>query len=149
MRQRGFSQRPIHARRRGIATFFAVAALGLVATAVLAMSTMLTIDHRRTRAAVTDAQLRQLLIAGADVAATHAEPGLDVSDWRVVQLPKAFSELGGGLKWCRVKTPDARASPLTVLVVAEYGGQVARQRVTLGSDNGEAPRRPISAEWLP
>lgn len=145
------------ARRRGIATFFAVAALGLVAMAVLAMSTMLTIDHRRTRAAVADAQLRQLLIAGADFAAALAAPEMAISSWRVVELPAAFEEVGGAVKWCRVehpapeapKTPDTENAPLTVLIVAEYGGRVARQRVTLRGDGDQPPRYPASAEWLP
>jgi hypothetical protein len=51
--------------RRAFATVTAVVLLGLAAAALAALATLFTSDYRRTRDAQTDAQLRQLLIAGA------------------------------------------------------------------------------------
>ena len=141
-------RRPVR-HRRGIATFFAVAALGLVATAALAMSTMLRIEHRRTNNVLVDAQLRQLLLAGADSAADFAHPELPELKWRLVALPEAFAERGGSAKWCRVEPTGVESAPFTVMIVAEYSGKVARQRVVLRGDWDQAPLRPVSAEWLP
>ena len=53
--------------RRGLATLLAVALLGLVVTSLTAAAVLLRNDARRTRQLQSDAQLRQLLLAGASV----------------------------------------------------------------------------------
>lgn len=50
---------------RGFATIVALMLMALVGTALAAISAGLTADVRRTRNAAADAQLRQLLVAGA------------------------------------------------------------------------------------
>jgi hypothetical protein len=67
---RSFSSfRGSRSSRRGVATITAITLLGLVGIALAAMGTLLAADARRTRAAESEAQLRQLLLAGA--AASH------------------------------------------------------------------------------
>jgi hypothetical protein len=52
-------------KRSAFAAVTAIVLLGLVASMLAAMGIMFAADARRTRDAVADAQLRQLLIAGA------------------------------------------------------------------------------------
>ncbi len=54
--------RSIH--RRGIATFWAVAMTAMVGFALASLSLAVASEHRRTKAAASEAQLRQLLLAG-------------------------------------------------------------------------------------
>ena len=56
---------PAHHRRRAFAAVTAIVMIGLVASTLAALAVMFAADARRTRAASTEAQLRQLLIAGA------------------------------------------------------------------------------------
>ena len=61
-------RRPFRRRRQRPSAFAAVTAIvlmGLVATTLAASVMVFAADARRTRAAVAEAQLRQLLIAGA------------------------------------------------------------------------------------
>jgi len=52
-------------KKSGFATITAIVMLGLVASMLAAMGMMFAADARRTRSAAAEAQLRQLLIAGA------------------------------------------------------------------------------------
>jgi len=60
-------------RRRGFATVTAIALIGLTAMAVVAITTELITDARRTQNAEIETQLRQLLLAGADEAGRNLE----------------------------------------------------------------------------
>jgi Na+-transporting NADH:ubiquinone oxidoreductase subunit NqrC len=54
-----------HAKNSAFAAVTAIVLLGLVASTLAAMAMMFAAEARRTRNAAADAQLRQLLIAGA------------------------------------------------------------------------------------
>ena len=60
-------------RRRAFATVTAIALIGLTAMAVVAITTELITDARRTQSAEIETQLRQLLLAGADEAARNVD----------------------------------------------------------------------------
>src|SRR5205809_844107 len=51
--------------RRGIATLFALALVGIAGAAVTLLLASLSADYRRTRQAGADAQVRELLVVGA------------------------------------------------------------------------------------
>ena len=59
------TRRPRHPRRSAFAAVTAIVLMGLVASTLAAMGMMFAADARRSRAAAAEAQLRQLLIAGA------------------------------------------------------------------------------------
>ncbi|MEM1108585.1 MAG: hypothetical protein AAGH99_07845 [Planctomycetota bacterium] len=86
-------------RNRGVASFFAVAALGLIATAILAMTVMLKIDHRRTQSSSVDAQLRQLLLAGAAAAEAQLESEKTPSQTGKLTLPEKLHGYGATVRW--------------------------------------------------
>jgi hypothetical protein len=118
-------------RRRGLATVTAIALLGLVAVAMLAVSAAVVGDARRTRYEAADAQVRQLLLAAAaDAAERAAAWPADVADdsWQLA-LPATLAQSGGA----SVKLSLAHAGEtLEVRVDAHYlthrGGQTLRFR---------------------
>jgi hypothetical protein len=57
---------------RGFATLYAIALLGIVAVALTLLTKQVGYEIRRTKLASDDAQLRQLLLAGAGSALEHA-----------------------------------------------------------------------------
>jgi len=74
----------------------AVALIGLVVTALAAITTAVTADVRRTRQLESDAQFRQLLLAGAADAAEHARSwgeAPEAQSWALT-LPEALTERG-------------------------------------------------------
>ena len=60
-------------RRRGFATIFAISLIIMVGSALVAMSAYFAMDATRTRTQAQDAQLRQLLTAGAIAAIDRAD----------------------------------------------------------------------------
>ena len=58
-------RRHVHTRAPAFAAVTAIVLMGLVATTLAATVMVFAADARRTRAAVAEAQLRQLLLAGA------------------------------------------------------------------------------------
>jgi type II secretory pathway component PulK len=72
VKQRANGVRQPHLSRGGFATIMAVTLLMLVAVALAAMTVSFAADARRTSAAARDAQLRQLLLAGATEVAERA-----------------------------------------------------------------------------
>lgn len=114
-------------RRNGLVTIVALFILGLVTAALAVVARSAAVEARRTRAAQTSAQLRQLLLAGgADVAARSggwgdAPPG----PWST-PLP---SELAG-YTLASLAAPGAAPGTVEVTVTAEGGGRRAAQRMT-------------------
>lgn len=108
----------------------AVVLLGLSAVALAALAALFSADYRRTRDAGTDAQIRQLLVAGAaDVTAKSkawtdrpAEPQWEVA----VPAPLAAD---GGRVTCRIVT--AEAGKVEVAIKAEYLGRTTPQTLHL------------------
>ena len=89
-----------HRGRRGIAAVTAIVLLGLVAAALLVVSTAVVADGRRTRAAVADAQLRQLLLAAAADAAARSESWaaeVEPQSWSLA-LPPSLAQDGASAK---------------------------------------------------
>lgn len=83
--------------RGAFATVTAIVLLALAATTLAALAGLFSVDYRRTRDAQTDAQLRQLLIAGAaDVSAKAKAWAGNAPDatWDV-PVPESLAANGG------------------------------------------------------
>ncbi|MEM6852989.1 MAG: hypothetical protein AAF593_01105 [Planctomycetota bacterium] len=143
-----------HPRRRaGVASFFAVAALGLVATAALAMVTMLRLDHQRTQTADVDAQLRQLLIAGAAAAESHLETRGPITTRQTLDCPAPLAGLGTAVRWQPTEEDNrshpAGANDIFITVIAELGEASAYQRLRFVSDESAGGVRLVAASYYP
>jgi type II secretory pathway component PulK len=80
--------------RRGFATLYAIALLGLVAVALTLLTKQVGYEIRRTKLASDDAQLRQLLLAGARSTLEHASRWGDAptsESWQL-DLPSSLAE---------------------------------------------------------
>jgi len=85
--------------RRGFAIILAIAMMALASATIVVLTRQLGFEVTRTRLAVTDAQLRQLLVAGGRDAVAHArEWGKEagVSDWQI-DLPQPLKTQGATL----------------------------------------------------
>lgn len=125
-------------RQRGLATFFAVAGLGMVATALLAMTTMLRIDHRRTQGVVVDAQLRQLLLVGAAAAEAHLGSHSDSPRTGDLDLPHDLAQAGGRVRW-EPTAPTHHVLPekgVSITVWVAYANASAYQHLHFVADPG-------------
>jgi hypothetical protein len=94
-------------RRHGFAGATAVTMLALVGVTIAAMSSMFVAEARRTRDAAIDAQMRQLLIAGAAVAGQQLQSPEPANTEIRIELPPAPAAEGFGL----VLRPAAAADP--------------------------------------
>jgi hypothetical protein len=83
--------------RRGFATITALALLSLVGTALATLTLTFAADARRTARESTDAQLRQLLFAGAVQARQIMDGGQTPADPIAVRLPSPLIADGGQL----------------------------------------------------
>ena len=124
-----------HCRRRGqrpraFAVIFALFLIALVGAALLALTSLMTSDTRRSTRGAVDAQLRQLLHAGAVAAVERMRSANELpADGFDVALPH---ELGGPSAGVHVsRGPDGRAN-----IDARLGDQTARQQVELLQDGG-------------
>lgn len=138
-------------RHGGVASFIAVAALGLVATAALAMVTMLRLDHRRTQASDVDAQLRQLLIAGAAEAERQLETQTPPDLNGDLALPAELADAGASVSW---QPTDEDVSPTTsgemrLTVIAAFGEDSAYQRLSFVVDANAGGYRLVDASYHP
>ncbi len=109
----------------------------LVAITIAAMSSRFAHDVKRTQYAVTDAQLRQLLVTAASAAAAHLETPAQQSRSLCESLEQR----------CAVVTIDVTAdSPTrrTARVVATYKGRRMIQQITFIKRDGQW--QPQSAE---
>ena len=104
------------AKTSAFAAVTAVVMLGLVASVLAALAMMFAADARRTRNAAADAQLRQLLIAGA----------ADVQQ-RLKQGQTTFD----------VKVPAPAEGEMQLRATAEGDGVRAVVAATLGTRRGE------------
>ncbi|MEM9882696.1 MAG: hypothetical protein AAF800_07250 [Planctomycetota bacterium] len=132
-----------HRRRAGVASFFAVASLGLVATAILAMTTTLRIDHRRTQAAAVDAQLRQLLLAAAVATEQRLESAAGHDPAGVMELPEGLTQAGAAVRWEPTESErvERRADGRWMTVIAEYAGASAHQHLRFVPDENHGGYR--------
>ncbi len=114
----------------------AVVLLGIVTIAAFSIFAMLTADARRTRGAEIDAQLRQMLLAGAaDLTAQSKswdEKAAGVKSWDV-ELPSVLKQEGGLLKV--VPTAQADGSVMTVIEADLQRRQAFQTIVMTRKDN--------------
>lgn len=112
-------------RPRGFTVILGIVLLGLIAVAIALVTRQMGYELKRTRAAYEDAQLRQLLLVGAQDAMAHA------SSWNAdppptdhwsIELPASLRDHGASVSM-RVSEsgPDAR----TVEIDAHLGARDA------------------------
>lgn len=119
---------------RGIALLSALWLLAFLSIVLAAVSVALMIDVRRTREAETDAQLRQLLLAGAAEAATRLDDGSMAEDRRVaITLPEALQDRGAALTLRRER---GEGTQTIVAVEAALDGRGASQTLRFTPDGG-------------
>ncbi len=126
---------PIHLRvdrrrRRGFAAIMAITLIILVGAALVALSAGVVGEVKKTRADAVDAQLRELLIAGATAAAARdagsAPNGKPVS----VQLPADIAGEAGALTFTPMKDGDK----LHVVIEAGFARRRASQTLTFARE---------------
>lgn len=115
----------------------AVAVVGLVSAALLAITAAVVADFKRTHEAIAATQLRQLLLAGADDAADRVQgwapdapahpPG---TAWST-SLPPALSAEGASLRATVVRSATAAQQEGVVVVQIDAGWQGRRAEETL------------------
>ena len=110
-------------RSRGFATLTALTLLAFVAVLLTAMGTWIGLDARRSHEAAVEAQLRQLLLAGAAIAI--ASDGHAAND---VALPPALAADGARLI---VRAANTSESARRVTIEATIGDRQSRQVITL------------------
>ena len=129
---------------RAMAMLAAVALVGIAAAAVVALSASLTADAQRTRRTAQDAQLRQLLLAGAASVADRAAQWPEAPDakgWEVA-LPQPL--IGRGT----IRILDAsQEGRTTYRVEATFDGRHASTDLRLERRGGSW--QVISAELSP
>jgi type II secretory pathway component PulK len=81
--------------RGGFALMLAIVLLGLVAMTLVAIAATSFMQSQRSRALAEDAQLRQLLLAGADVAVSRLEKSAPLD--ATIPLPESLTEQGATL----------------------------------------------------
>ena len=123
-------------RPRAFASFAAIAMIAVVGFALLALSATFASQVRRTQAARTDAQLRQLLLAGA----AHAQAALATPDVPL-RLQTPLSEAAVTLTVFREDRADAE-----VTVLATLDDAAARQ--TLRFTRADGAWRLLAAEYV-
>jgi hypothetical protein len=115
--------------RKGIAVILAVAMLGLVSVALLSITHALAYDFTRTRLTTQDAQLRQLLLAGAQEAVAAAK-GWNAdslpSKWSM-HLPASLVEQGAGVSF---ELEAIEGGQRKVIVTARLGTREQMQSIT-------------------
>ncbi|MEA2736609.1 MAG: hypothetical protein QOE14_3060 [Humisphaera sp.] len=125
-------------RRHDKSAFAAVTAIvlmGLVASTLAALTMMFAADARRTRAAVAEAQFRQLLIAGAADVQQRLDKGQTTFDH------KSAAPADGAVQL----TATAEGDAVTAVVSATIGRRHASQTLRF-TRSGGAKWRLASAE---
>ena len=124
---------PSH-RRRAFAAILAITLILLVGATLAAVAAAFSADARRTRTLGSDAQLRQLLTAGAIAAAEQLKAaGGDVpTGEKAIPLPADLGDRGASLKVSAAREGDA----VTVVVDATLATRHARQTVRFTQRDG-------------
>jgi hypothetical protein len=129
--------------RRGFATVIALVALAVAAAALLSLVALVVADSRRTHEALTAAQLRQLLIAGADAATDRTSTwdnaaAADGQSWSPT-LPAALTNEGAALKLTAKARPvpqDAGPTLVDVQIDATCAGRNGGQTLHFQRGDG-------------
>jgi hypothetical protein len=144
--------------RRAFAATVAVVMIGLIGATLLAMSGIFAIEARRARTESTDAQLRQLLLAGTAHAAQAvvSAPPASVAKPINLALPELLTQQDARLTL--TLTPP-KGSELRVAIEASLARRTLRQTLlftntagtwqltsaTLGESSTDAPTPPAPA----
>jgi type II secretory pathway pseudopilin PulG len=117
-------------RRGGFAMIVVIVLLGLVAAAMASVTTLVVYDARRTRQVRSEAQLREMLLAGAAAAqaraATWSQEAGEQS-WSVA-LPPELAREGAALT---VRLVPQGQDELRATVTAQLDERSMRQRLAL------------------
>jgi hypothetical protein len=101
-------------RRRGMAMLLALALVALAGAAAVAVTAAVTRDFQRTHREGDDAQLRQLLLAGAADVSARLQAGQGATEAWSVALPKELVDRGGTLRVSPSRDPKDGEIVLTV-----------------------------------
>jgi hypothetical protein len=136
-----FSQcrRARRGRRGFIASITAVTLIALVTVALTTIVAASVADARRTRRLAVDAQLRQLLQAGATDAAARAESWGDVpaaGSWRL-EIPDSLAQRGFRVQLSIPPTAANQATAVEVMVEANSPAAGQAQSLRFSRSAGE------------
>ncbi len=110
--------------RRGVALILALIMLGISGAVMTVTLALLRTDAARLADEVSQLQLRQLLLAGQDVAAADLASAGKIMD-RSLPLPPEFSDDA-----VKIHSLAAEGDTLRVLIEAQAGSRRAAQTVT-------------------
>lgn len=119
--------------RRGFAGILAITLLILVATTLAVVASSFSADARRTRVAIADAQLRQLLAVGALTATEHLRSGTISSERQTIDLPLELKDISATL----AVSMSVANGTATVLVEAALEADHARQVLRFEQRDGD------------
>jgi type II secretory pathway pseudopilin PulG len=113
-------------RRRGFTIILAVVLLGLVAVAAAMIVHQLGYELQRTRTAYEDAQLRQLLLAGAEQVETHGDQYRQQGKMepQALDLPTSLATQGASVS---ISSDQSAQRAGDILIIAHLGGRDAQQ----------------------
>jgi hypothetical protein len=119
----------------------AIVLLGLVASALAAMAMMFAADARRTRSAAAEAQLRQLLLAGAADAQQRLAKGESSFDVTIAAPGEGEIRVSAAAAAPTTEGDAARA----VIVVATLGPRRAEQTLRFTREAGGEQKWKLAA----
>jgi len=137
-------QRPA-APRRGVATFFAILLLLIVASTLAVMGMMFAASARRTRALTDEAQLRQLVTAGAIDAARQVEIGDSALTPRTIKVPQDSTDQPASITLSIARVDQE----MVATVAAKLGARHLDQRITFQRRDGKWTPVAASLETAP
>jgi hypothetical protein len=119
-------------RRRAFAGVLAITLLILVGATLAAVASAFAADARRTRLAVADAQLRQLLTAGAATAAAELQSGDLPSGPKPLTLPSDLADADVSAAMTFERTDDQAVVHVVAKSSSHAMGQTLRFRQSAG-----------------
>jgi hypothetical protein len=114
-------------RRHGMAMLLALTLVALAGAAAVAVTAAVTRDFQRTQRDADDAQLRQLLLAGAADASARLQAGQPAGEQWLVELPKELRDRGGALRV--IPNGDAKSDETRMIVHAELSHHTREQEL--------------------
>jgi type II secretory pathway component PulK len=122
--------------RRGFILLFALGIVAVVGVAILALASLQSYDGRRTAGRIREAQLEQMLLAGALEAPQHFVSVAPAKDqlWSI-DLPPALASQGGSLR-SRVTSVQNDVN-VSVLISATLDGKSAQQTLTFARQENQ------------
>jgi type II secretory pathway component PulK len=119
--------------RRGMALVLALTLVALAAAAAVVVGRSVMRDFQSTQRAGDEAQLRQMLLAGATDAVARVNAGNDLTRPQTIALPKELTDRGGSL---RVMSASTKTDESLLTVHAELAGHLREQQLRFTRTNG-------------